>query len=138
MKRALIIVGGTIVVVVVVMWFLLGNTSSPTNTPTINPEESIIGDALVTAAQVQVLQAPLRVNVIAEGNLNDACTELYTVKKERDEKSFFITITTARPDKTECAAIARPFRQIIPLDVADLLPGRYQVDVNGVIANFSI
>jgi hypothetical protein len=111
--------------------------AAPTSTPA--PSAVVTGQAAVTSVTALVLESdPLQVNVIARGNLPDACTAIDQVQQGRDGNTFTITLTTTRLADAACAAALTAFEQIIALDVAGLTAGAYTVTVNGVSQTFTL
>ena len=97
-----------------------------------------IGLASVEEIEIEILESfPVRMNVIASGNLPDPCTEIYQVNQKREGNSFFITIKTYRSPGF-CIQVIAHFEEIISLEVYGLPAGTYTVDVNGVQATFDL
>ena len=97
-----------------------------------------IGLVPVEEIEIVILESfPVRVQVIARGNLPDPCTEIFEVLQERKENTFFVAIKTYRPPGF-CIQVLAPFEEIIPLEVYGLPAGTYTVDVNGVQDTFDL
>lgn len=97
------------------------------------------GRARVEQIEILILESfPVRVNVIARGNLPDGCTRIDQIEQQRQGNTFLVTITTARPADQMCTQALVPFEQVISLDVAGLKAGTYTVDVNGVQDTFEL
>jgi len=98
-----------------------------------------MGRAVVDSVDVNVMESfPVQVNVIARGNLPDACTTIGAVKLTPDGNTYRVEITTTRPADKACAEVLVPFEQNIPLEVRGLKAGTYTVDVNGVTGTFEL
>ena len=118
----------------------------PTATPTAPPPAvepptggTVRGEAAVDAIDILILESfPVQVRVLARGNLPDGCTEIDGVGQERVDRTFTVTITTARPADAICTQALVPFEETIPLDARDLPAGVYSVDVNGVQGTFEL
>jgi hypothetical protein len=99
----------------------------------------ISGEASVESIEILILESfPVQVNVVAEGYVSDACTEIDEIARERQGNTFSVTITTARPADAVCAQVITEFEEVISLDVLGLPAGTYTVDVNGVIGSFEL
>ncbi|MEA3454136.1 MAG: hypothetical protein U9R12_04315 [Candidatus Caldatribacteriota bacterium] len=97
-----------------------------------------IGLAPVEEIEIVILESfPVRVQVIASGNLPDPCTEISEVLQEREGNTFFVTIKTYRSPGF-CIQVLAPFEEIISLEVYGLPAGTYTVDVNGVQGTFDL
>jgi len=97
-----------------------------------------IGLASVDEIDILILEIfPVQINVIANGNLPDPCTEISEVLQEKEGNTFFITIKTYRSPGF-CIQVLAPFKESIPLEVYGLPAGTYTVDVNGVQATFDL
>jgi hypothetical protein len=96
--------------------------------------------ALVQSIEIQILEShPVQVNAVARGQLPDAgCTTIASVDQVRDGNTFKITLRTTTDPLALCAQALTPFEQVIPLDVRDLPPGEYVVNVNGVEQSFEL
>ena len=90
--------------------------------------------------EIQILESdPVRVNAIVRGQLPDAgCTTITSVDQVRDGNMFKITLRTTTDPLALCAQALTPFEQVVPLDVKDLPPGEYVVNVNGVEQSFEL
>ena len=115
-------------------------TPAPPPIITEEPGIPVTGMALVQSVEVQLLESqPLQVNVIARGQLPDGgCTTISAVNQVRDGNTFHISLTTSTDPLAICTLAATPFEQVIPLDVSNLPPAAYSVDVNGVTASFEL
>ena len=128
------------VTVILLGVFLLAACGSPTpdtggNVPTPN------GLAQVESIEILILESfPVQINVLVEGNLPDACTEIDQVNQrfEAEENIFEVEITTTRTTDEPCAQVLVPFEETISLDVYGLPAGSYTVDVNGVQETFTL
>ena len=101
--------------------------------------EPVTEDALVD--QVVVLtegEPPFEYAVEIRGNLRDGCTEIESVTQTVEDDRILITIRTVRDDDALCTMALVPFVHVEPLDVVDLEPGEYTVDVNGVTATLEL
>ena len=121
--------------------------TSPTSTPApiltgepATPVIPVTGVAVVQSLEVQILEnSPLLVNVIVRGQLPDAgCTTISGVNQTRDGNRIKVTLATTTDPVALCAQSLTPFEQVIELDISNLPPARYIVDVNGVEQSFEL
>jgi inhibitor of cysteine peptidase len=95
--------------------------------------------ASVDDIDIVILESfPVQVNVIARGNLPDACTRIDNVTVNREGNTFMVTITTLRPARAVCAQVIMPFEEVVSLDVIGLEAGTYTINVNGVTGTFQL
>ena len=78
------------------------------------------------------------VRVVARGTLPDACTRLHGEERERRGHRLQITLTTRREAGATCVEAPRPFTRTLVIPVAELYPGLYTLDVNGVRETFEV
>ena len=120
--------------------------AQPTETPTPPLSgDTIHGEAAVDAIDIAILESfPVQVQVLARGNLPDGCTQIDAVSQidgvsqQREDQTFSVTITTARPADAMCTQALVPFEETFSLDVYGLPAGVYTVDVNGVTGTFEL
>lgn len=96
------------------------------------------GRARVERLEVSPL-LPTRVQprVVVHGTLPDACTELGREDLRRRGRRIHVTLSTRRESGAVCAQVVRPFSRTLLLP-ADLSPGFYTLEVNGVEAIFEV
>jgi len=82
---------------------------------------------------------PVQVSLSVAGNKSVPCVELQAPAIFNDKGNFTIALaeTTLGPAET-CIAVLAPFETNITLDVTGVEPGTYSVNVNGIVANFSL
>jgi len=99
-----------------------------------------IGIAVVESVEVQVLDgAGPSVLVIARGSLPDGCTSIDETSWRQEGDTFYVTITTYRPQDMMCTQVIVPFEETVMIEPeAALAAGAYTVSVNGVSAQFEI
>ncbi|HEY1409196.1 MAG TPA: NBR1-Ig-like domain-containing protein [Promineifilum sp.] len=108
-------------------------------TATSASSEPARGQAVVNAIDVQILESfPVQVHVVATGELPDSCTEIDEVISQRTDQTFRVAVTTIRQPSQVCTQALVPFEEVIPLDVAGLEAGTYEVSVNGVTGSFTL
>jgi hypothetical protein len=76
------------------------------------------------------------------GDLPDACTELGEVSQTTDTSgetlNIEVLVETSRSGDAICAQVLTGFETSFVLDTSDLAPGRYTLDVNGVLLDITI
>ena len=100
----------------------------------------IQGTAVVQSVEIQTLaNSPLQVNAIARGHLPDAgCTKIASANQTRLDNTFQITLTITTDPLALCAQALTTFEHVIALEVNDLPPATYNVNVNGVEGSFQV
>ena len=116
------------------------NLTRPTDGIVTNPPVDIIGKADVQGIDIQILEDdPLQVDVIARGRLpNAGCTKLLDAIQSREGNMFYVTLRTKTDPMALCPPVFSRFEYVIPLQVGDLEPARYIVNVNGVEEEFDL
>lgn len=113
---------------------------TPTPEPIITEEQPVPSNAVVESVEVQVREnSPLQVNIIVRGQLPDAgCTTIASIDQTREDNTFKVTLTTTTDPLALCTFALTPFEQVVALDVNDLMPGVYLVNVNGAEESFEL
>jgi hypothetical protein len=94
--------------------------------------------AQVENIRIRLLESfPLQVRVVANGYFRNSCEQLDNITSKREGNHFVVEITTQSNGEV-CAEIAKPFEEIIPLEVKGLKAGTYTVDVNGILDKFEL
>jgi hypothetical protein len=116
--------------------------ASPTPPPILTEEPGIpvTGAAVVQSVEVQILESqPLQVNAIVRGQLPDGgCTTISAIDQVREGNTFRISLLTTTDPLAVCTLAVTPFEQVIPLEISNLIPGEYRVNVNGIEAAFEL
>lgn len=114
-------------------------TSIPTTIPPTPTAAPVTGYAPVERVLVNVpADAPAQVEVLAIGDLPDACTQISAASQSRDGDTFVVDLLTVRAADAVCAQVLQPYEYGLGLDAPDLAPGTYTVIVNGVRAEFTL
>jgi hypothetical protein len=121
-------------------------TAPPTPTPTPPPIMTeapgipITGDAIVQSVEIQILETqPLQVNAIVRGQLPDGgCTTISEISQVREGTTFHVFLTTTTDPLAVCTLVVTPFERVIALDVSNLSPAEYRVNVNGIETSFEL
>ena len=115
-------------------------TATPSPILTEEPGIPVTGAALVQSMEVQVLQSQLlQVNAILRGQLPDSgCTTISSVNQVRSGNTITLTLTTTTDPVALCGQALTPFEQVVALDVSNLTPGEYKVNVNGIEQSFNV
>ena len=143
-------VGLSFVVACGLLWLAActGGGQETTATPTVAPAEATLapadseptrGQAVVDSIDILIMESfPVQVSVTAQGNLPDGCTQIDEVISQQTDTTFRVAITTLRQPSAICTQALVPFEESIPLDVAGLPAGTYEVSVNGVSDSFTL
>ena len=125
-----------------VLFILLATACAPVVLPSApimeQPVIPVSGTAGVQSVEIQILEThPVLVNAIIRGQLPDAgCTTIASISQVRVGDTINLTVSTATDPLALCAQALTPFEQIISLDVSNLPPAQYAVNVNGVEQSF--
>jgi hypothetical protein len=76
--------------------------------------------------------------VVVNFNVPDTCAQVEYIRTIQDGATFFITLGTTPSNAEGCVQDTLPERVTVPLNIADLPVGDYEVDVNGVRAPFTV
>jgi uncharacterized protein YgiM (DUF1202 family) len=108
--------------------------------PNLTRPTDMSAPADVQSVEVQIVSTnPVQANAIARGMLPDAgCTTISGATQSRTGNTITVSLMTKRDPLALCAQMLTPFEYVIPLDVSSLLPGRYNVNVNGVFVSFDL
>ncbi len=116
-------------------------TSTPTPILTEQPVIPVTGTAIVQTIEIRLQNNPLQVNAVLRGQLPDSgCTTISGVDQVRDGNTFQLTVNTVTTSDpaVSCLTVLTPFEQVVPLEVSDLQPGKYAVNVNGLGQSFEV
>jgi hypothetical protein len=102
------------------------------------PSIPVTGKANVLEAEIQVLDTqPVQAIAIIHGQLPDAgCTTLASTDQIQAGNVLNVILTTVTDPVALCAPALTPFEQTVSLDVSNLAPAVYTVNVNGVEQSF--
>jgi PBP1b-binding outer membrane lipoprotein LpoB len=106
--------------------------------PSIGEEDS---ENLALVEKVEVLKVDKksgRAEIMVSGMLPDPCTEISEVKTDKVENTFNITVTTYRDPEAMCAMVIKPFEEKINININDIDPGNYIIDVNSITSAFEL
>ena len=97
------------------------------------------GVAQINQMEVEVLPgSPQQLQVTVTGEVPDSCTTIGDPTMVFEDHVLVVTLPTARPARAACATVMTFFEKTLVLDLDDLAPGTYLVDVNGVQKEFVI
>lgn len=99
-------------------------------------QEECEQQAFVDSVEIEVRDGEYY--AIVQGTLQDACTQVSDITQKVDGKTVYVTVCTTRPEDVLCAQVLAPLEEEILLDVSDLSPGQYTVDVNGTVTTLTI
>lgn len=109
--------------------------------PADEPSEAqvVTGRAAVESVEVTIKESfPVQVSVTAHGSLRDGCTEVARVEQMAYGRNIMIGLFTQRLADAACTEAVVPFEEVIPVDVAGLSAGTYNVIVNSVGVTFTL
>lgn len=99
----------------------------------------VIDNAPVSDVRAEFDAATRTLTVTISGDLPDGCTTIHEVTVGEEETGVIpVTVQTARNSELMCTMAIVPFTETAEIDVSHLSAGNYSVDVNGVMANFTI
>lgn len=82
--------------------------------------------------------SPLPIHAVIEAALPKSCGQLGEVQMSREAETFFVRLTAELPAQTECNNNSLPMPLEMPLNIAGLHEGTYEVNVNGVTTIFEL
>jgi hypothetical protein len=94
----------------------------------------------VDSVAINIMESfPVQVSVTVAGNKSVPCVDLQSPAIGRQENLFVVVLaeTTLGPAES-CIAVLDPFETSFSLEVAGLIAGTYSVNVNGVVAEFTL
>ena len=143
---------GFIVMLVLLGWVVSACQMAPSTPDAVLPEtpeqpspEEEIGfvygeEAEVESLSIQLLESfPVMAEAVLTGYLLDGCVEIDEITAEREEQTFYLTITTIRPaGDVMCTEALVPFEEAVELDVFGLGAGTYTVIAQDKEAAFTL
>lgn len=101
-------------------------------------------DILTTKANIDSvdMQSSLaqskQVKVVVRGILEYDCSTIGTPQIQKSGTVYLIIVEEERPKNIDCSKKDRNFSTAFSLDLADLLPNDYTLDVNGTKTSFEV
>jgi hypothetical protein len=118
---------------------VFGGQPDTVATPTSGSDSFVRSLANVEDLEIRMLESfPVQVEVVVRGSLPDSCTTIEGIVKNREGNTFTIGLGTVRPSEAVCVQTARPYEEVIALEVEGLPAGGYTVIVNGVSEAFDL
>ena len=118
---------------------LLGTAAcSPLPVEAIEQAEGDLHPFQVEAVQVEIgVGSPIPVDIIVSGSWPDLCAQLARVDQTIDGNRITVDILVS-PANEDCPPdhVGIPFRIALPLNMVEMAPDTYTVDVNGVETSF--
>ena len=109
------------------------------NAPAEPPTLPDTGMAVVEQIELRVLESfPVQIHAVVTGYLPDGCTTMSAIGAKKEGTTFHIYITTDRPADAMCTMQIVNFEEVVPLDVATLPAGSYQLVVNDLSTTFDL
>jgi inhibitor of cysteine peptidase len=95
-------------------------------------------DLIKTIDIIKYESYPQQINVVARGQLTDSCTKIDDIIETQSGNTLILTITTTRETNQVCKPVNKVFEEVIPLNVAGLRAGIYNVKVNNLSDFFEL
>ncbi len=93
----------------------------------------------VEQVEINLMESlPVQVSVTVTGNLADGCTRLIGHTQQMTADEIQINMLASRNTEMMCTQALVPFEEVVPVDIAGLPTGTYQVRVNEVLAATSL
>jgi hypothetical protein len=94
--------------------------------------------AVESLSVVNGVGSPLPIHVVIEASLPKSCGQLGEVRMFREGSVFFVRLTAELPAQTDCNNDPLLLRFALPLNIAGLPEGTYEVNVNGAATDFEL
>jgi len=120
-----------IIIIFIVFTILVACSNPPEtqqDTSTFSPEA---GGTIAMVDSITVELIDNNYYALIGGNCPDACTRISSVEQVVVDHTISISLLTESPDDVMCAMMLTPFTVDILLTTGGLLPGEYDVLVNG-------
>lgn len=82
--------------------------------------------------------SPLPIHIMVEAVLPKSCGQLGEMQMSREGNTFFVRLTAELPAQTDCNNDSLSMPLAIPMNIAGLPEGIYEVSVNGVTTTFAL
>ncbi len=127
---------GLISGVCLLLWLM---PAAAQDTPPVVDGDVLRGTAYITDVNVDVRESDTRpVIAVIEGELADPCTDISDITQRLENRTFFLTVETARPLDAMCVQMTDPFTIEVALDVAGLEANEYAILVGNEIDVFDV
>jgi hypothetical protein len=94
--------------------------------------------AVESLSVVNGVGSPLPIHAVIEAALPKSCGQLGEVQMSREGETFFVRLTAELPAQTDCNNDSLSMPLEMPLNIAGLHEGTYEVNVNGVTTTFEL
>lgn len=94
--------------------------------------------AIIDTVDIVETGQPAEVDAVVNGFYPDNCTTTGDIVQRIQGSTIRVTVYTSSSDNASCEPVLTPFTERIRLDVGDLSPGQYTVDVNGSVTTLTI
>jgi hypothetical protein len=109
------------------------------------PEEALLDPLSLVKEDIEVSNvavevgpgSPVSVHAVVDLNLPNSCAQLGELRLQRQEQAFTIRLISYTLEREGCLVDSIPFRAEIPLNMVNLAPGSYSVNVNGFETSFA-
>lgn len=95
----------------------------------------------VTVSELSVVNgvgSPLPIHIVLTAELPRTCGQLGEMQIKRDGNTIFVRLIAEIPAQTECNNDKLPMHVEIPMNIAGLPEGTYEVNVNGTVTSFDL
>lgn len=95
----------------------------------------------LTVSELSVVSgvgSPLPIHIALTAELPRTCGQLGEMQIKRDGNTFFVRLIAEIPAQTECNNDKLPMHVKIPMNIAGLPEGTYEVNVNGAVTSFDL
>lgn len=95
----------------------------------------------LTVSELSVVNgvgSPLPIHIVLTAELPRTCGQLGEMQIKRDGNTFFVRLIAEIPIETECNNDKLPMHVEIPMNIAGLPEGTYEVNVNGTVTSFDL
>jgi hypothetical protein len=82
--------------------------------------------------------SPHPVHAVVSANLPNRCSQLGEIQMHREGNTFYVRLIAYTSNQTDCGNDSLPIRIELPLSIANLTEGTYEVLVNGATTSFEI
>lgn len=94
--------------------------------------------AIVESVDIVETGQPAEFYAVVDGFYPDNCSTTGDIVQRTQGRTIHVTLYTSSSGDASCEPVLTPFTERIRLDVSDLSPGQYTVDVNGSVTTLTI
>ena len=94
--------------------------------------------AIIESVDIVETGQPSEFYAVVDGFYPDNCSTTGDIVQRTQGRTIRVTVYTSSSGDASCEPVLTPFTERIRLDVDDLSPGQYTVDVNGSVSTMTI